>query len=302
MTDYNTIQRKRNIVVGGFVMIAAAAMLWMIAIFGELPVAATRMRSFEVVVKFPSALGIQGKTPVYYCGYQIGKVITVAAPQLLEGPEGKVIHQIKVGLAIDKKFQAIPMNVEFKVMKRSMGSSFVELVDPEHPLGDEVDKKNRFLRGEIGTAFQGSVGSTNEFIPEKVQKKIETLVVTISSLAASIDQVVGDKENQDNIRVTLANFTAVTEEAAVALKSVRTFTDAGTEVMTETSESLNKTLKEVNTLINAVNEGDGTVSRFLNDGRLYENLMESSKELKLALEQFKIFVAEAKETGLKIKL
>jgi len=302
VTDYNTIQRKRNIVVGGFVMIAAAAMLWMVAIFGELPVAATKMRSFDVVAKFPSASGIQGKTPIYYCGYQIGKVISVAAPELLEGPEGKMIHQIRIGLAIDKKFITIPMNVEFKVMKRSMGSSFVELIDPEFPLGDEVDKKSRFLRGELGTVFQGSVGSTNEFIPEKVQKKLETLVVKISYLAASIDQIVGDKENQDNIRVTLANFTSVTEEAAVALKSVRNFTDAGTEVMTETSESINKALKEFNTLINAVNEGDGTVSRLLNDGRLYENLMESSKELKLALEQFKIFAAEAKEKGLKIKL
>ena len=73
-------------------------------------------------------------------------------------------------------------------------------------------------------------------------------------------------------------------------------------MITETSESLNKTLKEVNALISMVNKGDGTVSRLLNDGRLYENLLESSKELKLALEQFKIFAAEAQEKGLKIKL
>ena len=128
MSDYNTIQRKRNIVVGAFVIIASAAMLRMVAIFGELPVAATQLRSFEVLVKFPSALGIQAKTPIYYCGYQIGKVITVAAPQ--QDDDG-IHHFIRVGLAIDKKFENIPMNVEFKVMKRSMGSSFVELLDPD---------------------------------------------------------------------------------------------------------------------------------------------------------------------------
>lgn len=297
MTDYNTLQRKRNIIVGAFVIIASAAMLWMVAIFGELPVAATKLRSYEVVVKFPSASGIQGKTPVYYCGYQVGKVIAVQAPYREEGEKH---HHIKVALAIENKFKSIPMNVEFKVMKRSMGSSFVELADPEYPIDKDEDKP--FLYQHTETRFEGSVGSTNEFIPEKVQKKLETLVVKISSLAASIDQIVGDKENQDNIRVTLANFTDVTKEAAATLKSVSNFTDAGAEVITETSESLNKTLKQVNTLISEVNQGKGTVSRLLNDGRLYENLLESSKELKLALEQIKIFAAEANEKGLKVKL
>lgn len=295
MTDYNTLQRKRNIIVGGFVIIASAAMLWMVAIFGELPVAATKMRSFNIVVKFPSASGIQGKTPVYYCGYQIGKVILVQAPQRIGGPKGESQHQVIVGLAINKEFKTIPDNVEFKVMKRSMGSSFVELLDPEYP-------SLTFLNGQIETRFQGTLGSTNEFIPEKVQKKLELLVVKISELAASIDQIVGDKDNQGNLKTTLANFTTVTEEAAVTLQSISDFTVASTEVITETSESLNRSLKEFNVLVNAINEGDGTLSRLINDGRLYENLLESSQELKLALEQMKIFASQAQEEGLKIKL
>jgi ABC-type transporter Mla subunit MlaD len=295
MTDYNTVQRKRNIVVGGFVIIAVALMLWLVMMFGELPVAATKMRSFEIVAKFPSASGIQAKTPIYYCGYQVGKVISVQAPRPIGGPKGPHQHQVVVGLAIDDGFANIPDNVDFKVMKRSMGSSFVELTDPEYPSGT-------FLNEEIQTRFQGSLGSTNEFIPEKVQKKLETLVVKISTLAASIDKIVGDKVNQANIRDSLANFALVTEETAVTLKSVSDFTIASTEVITETSESLNRTLKEINTLIITVNEGDGTVSRLLNDGKLYENLLESSEELKQALEQFKIFAADAQENGLKIKL
>ncbi len=295
MSDYNTIQRKRNIVVGGFVIIAIAAMLWLVLIFGELPVVATQLRSFAIVVKFPSASGIQAKTPIYYCGYQVGKVINVQAPRPIGGPKGPQQHQVVVGLAIDKGFANIPDNVDFKVMKRSMGSSFVELTDTEFP-------SKTFLNNQIQTSFQGSLGSTNEFIPEKVQKKLETLVVKISTLAASIDTIVGDTENQNNIRDSLANFTNVTKEAAVTLKSVSDFTIASTEVITETSESLNKTLITLNTLIATVNEGDGTFTRLLNDGRLYENLLESSKELKLALEQFKLFAAEAQKSGLKIKL
>lgn len=293
MTDYNTLQRKRNIVVGGFVLIAVAALLWMVAIFGELPVAASKFRSFNVIAMFPSAYGIQEKTPVYYLGYPIGKVILVQSPQLTEGPLGKE-HQILVSLAIEKKYKTIPENIEIKVMKRSMGSSFVELFDPEVPA-------KTFLREGLDR-IQGSVGSTNEFIPEKVQKKLETLVVKISSLAASIDTIVGDEENQQNIKETLANFSNVSEQASVTLKSITNFTDAGSNILTTTSENLNDTIVQINSLINKINEGSGTASRIINDGRLYENLLESSEELKMALEQLKILAAEAREKGIKIKL
>lgn len=294
MADYQTLQRKRNIIVGGFVIIAICAFLWMVAIFGELPVAATKFRSFEIVVQFPAAYGIQEKTPVYYLGYPIGKVISVGAPQQVEAPDGKKYHQIIAGLAIDNKYNFIPSNVKIKVMRRSMGSSFVELFDPEVPA-------DTFLREGMGR-IQGSVGSTNEFIPEKTQKKLEVLVVRISSLATSIDAIVGDKDNQQNIKETLANFTDVSQQAAMTLKSIRDFTNAGTNTLEETSESLNNTLKQINTLLAKVSEGNGSAAKLLNDGRLYENLLESSEELKMALEQLKILAAEARDKGIKIKL
>jgi len=49
-------------------------------------------------------------------------------------------------------------------------------------------------------------------------------------------------------------------------------------------------------------EGDGTAARVLNDGRLYENLLDSSRELEMALEQLKILAAEAREKGIRLKL
>ena len=293
MTDYNTLQRKRNIVVGGFVLVGVAVLLWMVGIFGELPVAASKWNSYEVVVMFPSATGIQEKTPVYYLGYPVGKVISVQAPQLTD-VDGSKLHQIIVGLAIDDKYETIPENVEIKVMKRSMGSSFIEIFDPEVP-------SNNFLRADL-ERIQGSIGSTNEFIPQKVLDKLETLVVNISSLASNIDTIVGDPDNQQNIKETLANFTEVSQQASVTLKSITNFTDTGSKAISETSENLNESIIHVNSLINKINEGNGSASKLINDGRLYENLLESSEELKMALEQLKILAAEAREKGIKIKL
>ena len=84
MVDYNTLQKKRNMLVGGFVVIAFCALLWMVFIFGELPVIVSSLRSFNVLVKFPDALGVQTGTPIYYCGYQVGKVINVMSPDVYQ--------------------------------------------------------------------------------------------------------------------------------------------------------------------------------------------------------------------------
>ena len=54
-------------------------------------------------------------------------------------------------------------------------------------------------------------------------------------------------------------------------------------------------------LLSKINSGDGTAAKLLNDAELYENLLDSSEELKLALEQLKEFATETKDKGLNIK-
>ena len=48
MADYNTMQRRRNMIVGGFVIIALCAFLYMVYKFQELPIVVGRLRSFEI--------------------------------------------------------------------------------------------------------------------------------------------------------------------------------------------------------------------------------------------------------------
>ena len=92
MTDYNTMQRRRNLVVGGFVLVAFCAFVWMLMMFKNLPVVVSKLGSFELLLNFPSAPGIQRDTPVQYCGYQIGRVLNVSPPFMIkvDGDKGIV--------------------------------------------------------------------------------------------------------------------------------------------------------------------------------------------------------------------
>lgn len=303
MTDYNTLQRKRNMIVGGFVVVALCAFLYMVYKFQELPIAVGKLRSFEIMVNFSNAPGAQPNTPVQYCGYQIGRVIDVSPPFLYEDKQGRKHHHIKVTISIEEKYTDIPSNVDILLMRRGLGSSYIEFqLDPERPLErwDPKDPDSVYLKE--GMVLTGSMGTSSDFFPKEVQKKIESLVDSIDTLANNINDIIGDADNKANVKQTLANVNALTDQATKTLESIQDFTDTGTNAIENTAERLDTTLAELQRVLAKANTGKGTAARVLNDGRLYENLLDSSEELKLSLEQLKIFVNDLNEEGMGVNI
>jgi len=294
MTDYNTAQHKRNMMVGGFVIIAFCAFIWMVFIFGELPVAMSRFGTFRIDVKFPNAPGVQENTPVQYCGYQVGRVVNVIPPVLRpDRKPGQSYHYVKVELAIETGYH-IPNNVDVKLLKRGLGSSFIEFQLPIELTGPVKG----FL--QPGMEMEGSTGFSSDFVPPEMLEKLKSLVDTIEDFAKNANEIIGDSHNKTNLKQTLANVTLMTAQATETFKSIKTFSDSGTVAMHDTAKKVNDTLVEFQKLLTKANQGDGTAAKMLNDGRLYENLLDSSQELQMALEQLKILAAETREEGIGI--
>lgn len=294
MTDYNTLQQKRNMVVGCFVVIGIVVFVLFVFLFGDAPLLVTKHKSFYVFAQFPNAPGIQKNTPIRYCGYQIGKVFKVSPPDRLVNLETKeTINQIKVGLAIEKKFEyKIPENSLVRVMHRSMGSSYIEFLDvPESPVG--------FISKDTST-LQGDLGSTHEFIPKEFQQKVDHIADQISTLTESLNKIVGDEKNRRNFKLALDNFARAADQADVTLKSIKDFSDNAQNDMDDVSEQLNETLKQLRVTLAAVNDGKGTAGKLINDPALYDNLLDTSQELQLAVSQLKHLAADAREKGIKI--
>ncbi|MHC4290728.1 MAG: MlaD family protein [Planctomycetota bacterium] len=298
MTDYQTKQRQRNMIVGSFVMIALCAFFYMLFRFRDLPLAVTKLKSFEILVYFPEAPGVQKDTPVQYCGYQIGRVMKVAPPQLYDGS-----HKIGVTMAIEKRFPDIPEEVDIIVMKRGLGSSFVELrVDPA-----KITQADRFLKNET-IKKAGQVGMASDFFPPEVQDKLEDLVDSMTALTENTNAIIGDSENQTNIKKMVANIEMASLQADATLQSVQKFSDIGAEKIEVigdkvaiAAEQLEGTLSQMRQLLAKIDAGSGTAGKMVNDGRLYENLIESSRELKMLLKQLKEWAADS-EKGLKVDL
>jgi len=326
VSDYETIQKRRNIIVGLFVILAVFALVWLIFKFGDIPTAVTKISSFDVFVQFPTAPGVQKDTPVQFCGYQIGRVTKVMAPEIRRDLKtGLEYHQSMIALSIDKKYRNIPSNVEIKLMTRGLGSSYIELtVDPAKlpaPMTDPNRPETRFLVD--GMLKQGSTGMTSEFFPEESQEKFENIAESLKSLIDHVKDIIGDPNSKDNLKKTLANMSEVSEhavetmrQAEQTLKEFREFAAAGTKTMQnadakaerlvttliDTSEQLSEAASQLRVILEKANSGEGTVAKLVNDGRLYESMLENADQMQLLLKELESFLAKSRDKGLPIKL
>ncbi|MGA2916071.1 MAG: MlaD family protein [Sedimentisphaerales bacterium] len=303
MSDYDYLQNKRNMIVGAFVIVGVLVFAYMVFLFGELPVAVTKFTSYTINVRFPFAPGVQENTPIRYCGYQIGLVTKVEPPTLFKDKDGRLTPQVTVEMAIDRKYDNIPANVTVKLGKRGMGSSYIELSSA--PLvADEVQK---FL--QPGVTLQGESGGGSEILPEELQDKIDTFFGKAATLMDNLNVVVGDANNQQNLKKSLANLSKATEESITTLQEIKEFSQTGKEKLAsvsdsvmQTSEELGETLIELRRTINKINSGEGTVGKLINDDKLYNNLVDSSEELKAAIEKMKKTFQKTSEKGIKVSV
>lgn len=323
MSDYESAQRRRDVIVGLFVICGLAALGWMIFKFGDLPTTVSRMRSFQIYAQFPTAPGVQKDTPVRFCGYQVGRVTSVMAPRIrTDLKTGEEYHQTVCTLSIGKDFVDIPSNVDLKLMTRGLGSSYLELkLDRDHPDPtplDPNDPSTKFLQN--GMWLQGSTGMTSEFFPEESQKMLEDLVQEMRAFIGNANDILGDPENKANIKASLAHLTEAMDKAGdlmdsaeKTLESFRTLAGAGTDTLNSvdakaerlvasiitTSGELGQAAARLRLAMEKVNQGKGTAGRLINDAGLYENLLENTEQLSVLLKNLQDLIDKVSEKGVR---
>ncbi len=291
MSDYETTQRRRNFIVGVFVFTAIAALIGLIWQFGDLPTSISRISSFEVFVQFPTAPGVQTDTPVRFCGYQIGRVTGINPPKVMADKKTNLkYHQTIVIMSIAEKFANIPSDVSVRLMTRGLGSSYIEIT--ADPCSYDSDGRPKGCL-EDGIWLQGSKGMTSEFFPEESQKKLEELASSLVTLVGNVNEILGDSTNKENIKKSLANLTEASNQATLTLKGFEEFSSAGVEMNVE----LSRTISQLRVVLEKINEGEGTAGRLINDGKLYENLLENTEQLQILLEDLIPVIEKLKEKG-----
>jgi phospholipid/cholesterol/gamma-HCH transport system substrate-binding protein len=317
VSDFEAIQNRRNLVVGVFVVVGFLAFGWLIFKFGDLPLWVVKLRSYDVHVQFSAADGVQKDTPIRFCGYQIGRVTSVEPPRvraeiLLDSDrEPRWFHQSLVTMSIDNQFNEIPQNSEVKLLTRGLGSSFIEI---KSPIPDDTTENLVH-----GVTLQGSTGISSDFFPEETQKKLEGLVDDLRTFVGNANDIAGDDQNKENLKIFLSNLTKASDQAAKTLEETRatlklayaaigdyrTLAGAGTNALDNISLSvvaasseLAKASSQITVMLTGINKGEGTAGRFVNDARLYEELLDTSSQMQILVTDIKALIQAINDRGL----
>ena len=145
-----------------------------------------------------------------------------------------------------------------------------------------------------------------------LQEKIESMLTSVDSLFSGVSNVL-NYETQNNLKNTLENLSQsvnninksseslieVIDENRSALnmsfknvanasKNINELTDSLSKIdFTNTFNKLSESLNNINTILSKVENGEGTLGKFINSEELYQNLSQSSKELEELLYDLK---------------
>lgn len=185
--------------------------------------------------------------------------------------------------------------------------------------GDEIDGVISGLRTNLGpmmdTVIHRLTSTENENAIGSSIENLDKMTANLASLTANIDRLL--KSSYGNLNTTMENMAVVSstfadtkDDLEKMIQNLASFTDQMTEAdlggtlakTGETIESTNELLSglqttvdkanssfgSVNSLLEKVDTGQGTIGRLLNDPEIYHNLEATSKHLALLLQDLRL--------------
>lgn len=252
----------------------------------------------EFYAKYDRVDGLAISKPVFVNGYQIGRV-----SDLTLQPNGQILAQFK----IDPEY-AIPKNTIARlestdllgskaiVFELGSGGEFAEdgdtlnaniqkdLLDQVEPVQKKAEQiiarmdsiltsVNSTLNPEFQRNFERSFASIAKTLEtlEGTTKTVDGIVTTqgakVALLMGNLESISGNlKNNNEKITSIISNFEKVSDDVAKA-NFAQTITEA------------NKAVADLQTIVNKVNSGTGTLSQLINDEHMYNNLNNAAGNL-----------------------
>lgn len=256
-----------------------------------------KSRNFYVV--YDNVKGLSESSEITISGLRVG---TISGIKFLD-ESGKVL----VTLSIDNDFQFSKKSVAKIYGGDFIGGKSMAIV-PDYSV-KELAQPGDTLPGQIE---DGLVELVNEKLTP-LQEKMENALVQIDTMLTAINQVF-DYETRTSLKnsVThldeaLVSFKNTSDEASSLLKDNKkqfsetlanfntaseTFVSISDSLenanISESITNLSNSLANLNKLAEDLQQGEGTMGKFLKDENLYDNLEASTKQLEELLEDMKL--------------
>ncbi|HNS16816.1 MAG TPA: MlaD family protein [Bacteroidales bacterium] len=257
--------------------------------------------------------GLVVANPVNINGFSVGQVTEISF-------ESETSPRIIVEFMLDKKIQ-IPQNTVARIYSQDLlGGKSIDLL-----LGDSPTycKPGDTLVSSIETSLREEVNRQ----VEPIRRKAEDLISSIDSIVTVIQFIFNENMQDDlissasNLKTTFVNLQNTTSnidnlvltqqqrlieiighiesitrnlqnsnaEITNILSNFSAISDTVTRMeISKTFGDLNQALGDISAVVGKINQGEGSLGSLINDQKLYNNLVASSSELNLLLEDIRL--------------
>jgi len=330
--------KVRNLSVGFVVLCSLGTLGWMIFQFGAAPATFFKPPQMEVTFLSERGDGLGEGSTITYRGVEAGRVLSVKrdpmgdqivieaflykTPPLPANLKANIIFTSPLGgvssmeLKVDGPKGVGVMVAGATLEARYLGSTFLppEFAELARKLNDSVQQ---FNDAKLIETLRETVELTKKRIEEtgRVIEGVSTLVNDPQLRQNVIDSIASIKISADDTRQITAKVKVLVEQlqtvTANADNAVLATTDtiriAGRRVDEVGAElgaqlvKVGKVLDEVNLLAAKINSGQGTAGLIVNDPRLYEALVDSSKELTMTITDVRRLIQQWEQEGVSLK-
>jgi len=256
-----------------------------------------KSRTFTVV--YQNVEGLEPSNPVTISGYKIGKVQNINISN-----DGTNKLEIKLLIDNDVKFSKSSKAELYET--GLIGGKAIAIIP-------NYDDKSIALDGDylIGTIKPGFTELVNQRL-SPLQEKLESAIKNADNVMLTINSVF-DNETKNSIQESIRNFknlsmslnettenlhSLISDNSNSIDKSLKNIelTSENLSVITENiSEAnikdlinnINSTVTGFNSIINKVNDGEGSVSKFLENDAVFNNLENATLELEILINDIK---------------
>ncbi len=253
-------------------------------------------------VYYKDVLGLEVSNPITYSGVVVGRVL---------------------GMKPDYEKDRVEVTLAIKKEVKLTNNTSVMLAD-DGLIGGKL-LKLKIQPGEKAKGGQEFKGEIESGLMQMMQSKLDPTLKNVDSLTVTLTKVVGEfAQTGQALKVLLAsatastagvngiiannskNLSAITGNAAVLTQNLNTltksldaqlkpilektgsFTDSLSQVkLGSTVNSLNATIKDLQGVVNGINEGKGTLGKLAGNDSLYVNLDKTAASLNMLLSDMK---------------
>ncbi len=321
---------QRNVLVGVLVLGAGVVFVWMILKFSSKTAELFAPPQMPLHFVTSRANGLSQGSPVQYLGVEVGRVTA-----LTRNPDGM---SVTIDAQVDQK-PPLPANVRAKITQASAlgGASIISLdVDGETARG--ALRPNETIHAQyVGldlfpaslTQTAAEIGDMSEEIRKTAKQLRESGAITdldktirtvnlqtakVGEVFDSLQSVLGDSQTRENLKVAIANISSATDKlnsmadgiqkttgaARDAFKDARLRIDDLSQQVGDRLTQVSGLLTNVQSITEKIDKGQGTVGLLVNDPRLYQALVDTSRELKATVADLQRLIEQWEQEGVSI--